>query len=173
MSKRLNLQNYQEAILARLRSIQAGKSGGSTSRLGIETAGKFWLVNLEDVAEVVPPPDIKSTPLTRSWFMGLANIRGNLYAISNLAEFMGSQSSAKSAMNRILLAGASFGMNAALWVDQVHGLRSIVEMQPVDQSEEAAFFGEGQSYVDESGRVWTDLDLKMIFKHEDFMQVVV
>ena len=41
------------------------------------------------VSEVVPSPSILALPLTRTWFCGLSNVRGNLYSVVDLRAFLG------------------------------------------------------------------------------------
>ncbi|HET7031584.1 MAG TPA: chemotaxis protein CheW, partial [Casimicrobiaceae bacterium] len=84
---RIDLQSFQQELANRLASKTAAQV--ESSRLGLACGGERFLIRLGDAAEVVAVPPIASVPLTQSWFLGLANIRGNLYSVVDLAAFIG------------------------------------------------------------------------------------
>ena len=59
------------------------------ARLGLLAGGQHWLVRLDDASEVVAVGAITPVPLTRPWFCGLSNIRGSLYSVIDLGQFLG------------------------------------------------------------------------------------
>ena len=61
MAKRISLREYQEGVMARLKSVAA--TAQVDARLGVKIGGENWLVDLSDVAEVMPLPGI--SPATR------------------------------------------------------------------------------------------------------------
>ncbi len=61
----------------------------AASKLGLQVGDDRWLVDLADAGEVIPVPPITAVPLTRPWFAGVANIRGNLYSVVDFAAFLG------------------------------------------------------------------------------------
>lgn len=58
--------------------------------IAFEMMGQYFVVPLGEVAEVIYPPVCIPVPNTQQWFKGLANIRGRLLAVSDLAAFIGS-----------------------------------------------------------------------------------
>src|SRR5438552_11671344 len=84
---KIDLRVFQQELAARL----AGKTAAQveSSRLGIACAGQQWLIRLADAGEVIPVPQLVSVPLTKPWFLGVANVRGNLYSIVDFAGFLG------------------------------------------------------------------------------------
>ncbi len=167
--RKLDLQAYQQDILARLKDL-AGSQATSSSRLGVKVGGYYGLVSLMDISEVLPVPEIIKVPLTHSWFMGMANVRGNLYALTDLAHFLGNEIRPLTHESRVLLAHGRFGVNAGLLVDQLIGLRSIDEMKAHKPT------GDKQAwqlahYTDASGQDWVELDLATLLGQKEFMQI--
>lgn len=168
--QKLNLQAYQQGILERLRSLTESGHASFASKLGVRMGGANWLVALDDVSEVLPMPEIMPVPLTQPWFMGMANVRGNLYALSDLGAFLGKAPAAVTGESRILLAHSRFELNAGLLVDQLIGLRNLEEMH-IQQDTEAAPAWQLASYKDTNGQIWNELDTGMLLGRNEFMQV--
>ncbi len=84
---KLNLRAFQQELATRL----AAKTTAQVeqSRLGLACAGSQWLIRLADAGEVIAVPTVATVPLTRSWYLGIANIRGNLYSIIDFGGFLG------------------------------------------------------------------------------------
>jgi twitching motility protein PilI len=168
--KKLDLQAYQQDILARLRDLVGSGKEASASRLGVQIGGINGLVSLTDISEVIPVPDIMRVPLTHGWFMGMANVRGNLYALTDLANFLGNNARPLTHESRILLVHARFGVNAGLLVDQLIGLRSVEEMQLQQRTKDMPAWQLDQ-YKDPNGQDWVELDLAALLGQKEFMQI--
>ncbi len=78
---------------------------------------------LSEVAEIASCPRITLLPGVKKWVRGVANIRGNLITIIDLAAFLELRSPvALNKRSRIIVVNKS-GMMAGLLVDEVFGLR--------------------------------------------------
>lgn len=125
---RLNRREFQENLSARLAQAERGELGQSL--LAVESGtddlpgGRRWLIDLAESGEVVPLPPLTPAPLTRSWFAGVANIRGALYSVVDFAAWRGGASTPRNAQARLLLIGARHGNNSALLVERALGLRA-------------------------------------------------
>ena len=172
MAKTSNLREFQEAILLRLKEVASQGAAVSSSRLGVTVGGKKLLINLNDVREVIPVPPVQSVPLTQPWFLGVANIRGNLYNITDLAQFLGMPPTAKSSNTRILLLNSETTTQAALVIGSLVGLRSIDTMKAKDSSTEEVFFNK-QTYEDTENNEWLEVDIDMLVKDKDFIQPTI
>ncbi|HZV61389.1 MAG TPA: chemotaxis protein CheW [Methylophilaceae bacterium] len=171
MAKRkLNLQAYQQDILARLRDLVSSGKEVSSSRLGVQIGGVNGLVSLTDISEVIPVPEIMRVPLTHPWFMGMANVRGNLYALSDLAHYLGNTARPLTHESRVLLVHTRFGVNAGLLVDQLIGLRSIEEMKAQKRTKDMPAWQLDQ-YKDVNSQDWVELDLAALLGQKEFMQI--
>jgi len=168
MSKRQSLKEFQEGLAARLKAA-AGESAPS-ARLSFEAGGSHWLLKLEGSGEVLPVPAISRVPLTRDWFLGVSNIRGVLYGVSDFGALLGRGLTARSADNRILLAGQLQGTNAALLVSRLTGLRNVQQMEAADVQGEGAAWAAG-AWRDAEGRVWRELDAAKLVVDRAFLDV--
>ena len=65
-------------------------------------------VDLSDAGEVIPVPPITPVPLTRPWFKGATNIRGNLFSVVDFPAFLGGAAVALTEQSRLLLVGERF-----------------------------------------------------------------
>lgn len=171
MAQTSNLREFQEAILSKLKDAANQVGGESSSRLGVTVGDKRFLINLQDVKEVLPVPPMQLVPFTKPWFLGVANVRGNLYSISDLAQFLGMPPTPKSANNRILLLSTESTAQVALLVDSLIGLRSIQGMQLQSAEDEADFFSLNV-YKDAEGGDWLELDVEALVQNKSFVQPI-
>src|SRR5471032_2570751 len=125
MSRRVSLKEFQEGLAGRLKA--AASEAAPSARLGFESGGAHWLARLDSSGEVLQVPEIQRVPLTRNWFVGVANIRGALYGITVFGAFLGRPLTVRGPENRLLLIGQPHGVNCALLVARLAGLRNIVE----------------------------------------------
>lgn len=168
--QKLNLQAYQKDILARLKNLAESGRAPSSSKLGIRVGNLECLVALGEISEVLPVPEMMRVPLTHPWFMGMANVRGNLFAVTDLAAFLGNPPTTITADSRVLLVHQRFGVNAGLLVDRLIGLRNLEDMQ-MQKGSEAKSAWLLSRYKDTGGQHWDELDLGAVLSRNEFMQV--
>lgn len=172
MAKTSNLREFQEAILAKLKDAANHSGAESSSRLGVVVGSKRFLINLSEVKEVLPVPPILSVPLTKSWFLGTANVRGNLYNVSDLAQFLNMPATAKSVNNRIMLLSTETTAQVALLVDGLVGLRSVQEMHAEPSNDESEQLFSKQRLSDVDGNEWFELDTEVLVQDKNFIQPI-
>ena len=164
MSKRLNLREFQQNLIDRLQAKDMSEERVST--LGVQIAGRNWLVDLADIGEVLPLPKLIRVPFTKPWFRGVANVRGNLYSVADMAAYEHSGAASGDINNRILLVAERYGFNAALLVDRVLGLRDARRWRQSGV--------DGQiEYHDEQGTHWHKLDVPGLLEQAEFLQIGV
>src|SRR5688572_6515470 len=129
-----------------------------------------WLVGLADDGEVIPVPAITPVPLTKSWFKGVANVRGNLYSVVDFPAFLGVGAVAVGEHSRLLLIGDRFRTAAALLIDRSLGLRNPDQLKPRETNGELPVWLRGE-FEDPEGRSWKELDLPQLVRHADFLSV--
>ena len=168
MSKRVSLKEFQEGLAARLKAA-AGESA-PTARLGFDAAGEHWLARLDSSGEVLQVPEIQPVPLTRDWFLGVANIRGALYGVTDFGAFTGQAPTVRGQENRLLLVGQPFGMNCALLVSRLTGLRNVSNYEEVEASGRNAEWSTG-TWRDRHGQLWHELDAERLLAQNDFLQI--
>lgn len=165
MARRISLRDYQRELAERLRHADSARAA---SKLGVQVGEQSWLIDLAEAGEVMPVPPITPVPLTRAWFRGVANVRGNLYGVVDFAEFLGVGASRGGEQQRLVLLGERFRSAAALLVDRSLGLRDpgqLKERQAADKQWTRA------QYSDNDGSEWRELDVGRLVQHPDFLDV--
>jgi twitching motility protein PilI len=114
-----------------------------------------------------------SVPHTKDWFSGIANLRGHLHGVVDLAQFF--RLTSRSTLNRdhawLVAFNHSLQVNCALLIDQLLGLRHAdqMQLQVKNQQKTPAFIGE--NYRDENNRLWRELDLLALSKETAFLRI--
>jgi twitching motility protein PilI len=163
MSKRFNLREFQQGVLDRLQA-QMASGEERVSTLGIQVGKDFWLVDMSDINEVLPLPPLAAVPLTKPWFCGVSNVRGNLFSIVDFAVFLGGVATPHEGQSRVLLAGQKYAFNAGLLVSRVLGMRNATEWQISEVDGEVRL-------QDDNGQVWRKLDMALLLQKPEFLQI--
>ena len=166
MAEKLSLRDYQRDLAERLRAAEGSQN---VSMLALQVGEQGWLVDLGDAGEVIPVPAITPVPLTRSWFKGVTNIRGNLYSVVDFPAFLGGTPVVVNEQSRLLLIGERFRMGSALLVDRSLGLRNPAQLTPRPKSSPAAWIK--AEYADQDGRIWKELDVPQLVRQQEFLGV--
>ena len=61
------------------------------SGIAFEMMGQYFVAPLGEVSEVIYPPVCTTVPNVQNWLRGLANIRGRLLSVADLAHFITGQ----------------------------------------------------------------------------------
>jgi twitching motility protein PilI len=155
--------------LAAARTQERGKSW-----LAVETSGRGFLFPLREAGEIFALAPLQAVPHANPWFLGVSNLRGHLHGIVDLAIFLGVKTAANDSPDQARLVGfnPSFGLNCALIVDRLSGLRG--EEQLTLEAAEAGPRPEfvGDRYRDAAGRLWQELHLAQLASDESFLKIV-
>lgn len=167
MAARQSLRDYQLEFSARLQRAESG--GRVASKLGLDVADAGWLVDLTEAGEMIPVPPISAVPLTRPWFRGVANIRGNLYSVVDFAAFLGGAATAVTGQARLLLISDRFRTGCGLLVDRSLGLRKSAELEP--RAGGAGSKWTRAEYTDTEGKHWRELNVPALVRDPEFLDV--
>lgn len=163
------LRQYQLQLLAR---VQAARSGALAARkeLGVMLGGQRCLLDLTQLGEIVIPAgmQIQGVPLAQDWYLGLAAMRGRLTAIIDLARYMGQAACVPGADSRIITFAPRLGMNCALLVERVLGLRQQREMRACAPLHHALPWA-AHTLRDSEQQRWLRLDLALLAQSERFL----
>lgn len=169
-TKRVNLREFQQALAERLQNKTAAQVGAA--RLGLIAAGERWLVRLSHAGEVIQVPPITPVPLTQAWFLGVTNIRGNLYSVSDFARFIGREPLPITVQSRLLLFGQRFSeLRAGLVVQQVLGLRNVAGWNRLEFQGEVDWDWIGASWQAPGGEVWREIDMARLARSQSFLKI--
>jgi twitching motility protein PilI len=97
--------------------------------LAFRVRGHWCVAPREDVREILPLPALTRVPGAKPWLLGVANVRGSILAVADLAGYLGLGGDVDSARARVLVFNST-QMPLGLLVDEVGGYRQFV---PDDQ----------------------------------------
>jgi twitching motility protein PilI len=168
MAKKSTLREYQTDILARLEDAKKAGAAAPAGYLGVVIGSKNVLVNLQEISETLPILSIQRVPLVKSWFLGVANVRGVLYAINDLAQMLERKFTKTSYSARMLLISEVVTSNVAFMVDSVIGLRNLNDLKRHDEKMDDSICLKPQTYLDTENRVWYMLDCDKLVRSKEF-----
>lgn len=164
------LRDYQASILARLEEAKQIGSSASSGHLGMVIAGKNVLVNMQEISETLPIAELYPVPLVKSWFLGMANVRGVLYAINDVGQMLNGVKTAMTSNTRILLINDQIASHVALLVEKLMGIRKLENMRKLTSEKSTDFCMKPEMYEDEEGQVWYILDCAKFVHAKEFVQ---
>jgi twitching motility protein PilI len=174
MANREALRELQSRLAERLQA--ARTETRAVSWLAVECAGAGLLVPLASAGEIFPAGALLPVPHTQPWFLGVANLRGGLHGVVDLGAFLGLRPPlARDAVReqaRLLAFNPKLGSHCAVLVDRLAGLRSQQQLQrePADAAPRPEFAA-GGSWRDADGRLWQEIDLAALARHELFLAI--
>lgn len=168
MAQRISIKEFQASLSEKLES--AAMTQPVSTVLGVLIGRDRWLVHMTDVSEVLQVPKITRVPLTHSWFLGMANVQGNLYGIADLAAYFGGAHTKVEQKTRILLVSPRFEVNSGLLVSRTLGIRNESDFERIED-DNSSQLGVSGIYKDNQGQHWNKLNLQDLVRDEEFLQV--
>ena len=174
MANRQALRELQTRLADRLQI--ARTQGVAASWLAVEAGGKKYLFPLSQSGEIFPWVSTQPVPYTQTWFAGVANLRGGLFGVVDLASYVsGKAPPPKNEMartdSRLVALNSALEVNCALLIDKLSGLRNQEAFS--DFSEKAPdapdFFG--NQYVDLNGATWQEINLQLLAQQAHFLTI--
>jgi twitching motility protein PilI len=175
MSNRESLRELQGRLASRMQAVLT--EAPVQSWLAVECAGSGLLFPLHQAGEIFSVGSVLPVPHTQPWFAGVANLRGGLHAVVDLGRFLGLHRPPGLPAGdgaRLLALNPSLGVNCALLVDRLAGLRNADQLsaEPAESENGEARPGfAGARWRDAEGRVWQEIDLSALAGHEQFLGV--
>ena len=171
MANKQALRDLQSRLAERLQVARTQARGQSW--LAVECSGRGFLLPLREAGEIFAMAPILPVPYSHPWFVGVANLRGHLHGVVDLAGFLGVKVP-ETGRDQARLVGfnQSLEINCVLMVDRLSGLRSDAELTPqaLEAGPRPAFVG--ASLRDLAGRVWQELVLAELAHDEAFLKIV-
>jgi twitching motility protein PilI len=175
MAKREALRELQNRLAERMQVARSQQRG--LSWLAVECRGQGLLFPLQQAGEIFPLVPLINVPHTQRWFSGVANLRGGLHGVVDLADFlglpgMGPDTGARE-QSRLVALNPQLGLNCALLVDRLAGLRNAEQLtRSSDEGAPAtrpAFAG--ARFTDGAGRTWQEIVLSALAENEQFLAI--
>ena len=175
MANKQALRELQTRLAERMQAARTQPRGQAW--LAVECRGHGLLLPLEQAGEIFALVPLLPVPHTQPWFAGVANLRGGLHGVVDLARFLNLPDASAGEGGRdarLVALGASLGLNGALLVDRLAGLRSIEQLQAQGDAADAAqrpAFAPSR-WRDGDGRGWQALDLVALAHDSRFLSIV-
>jgi twitching motility protein PilI len=173
MANRVALRELQARLASRLQ--EARTEVRAQSWLAVECAGQGFLVPLPTAGEIFPVGKLLPVPHTHAWFMGVANLRGGLHGVVDLAAFLGLRApigvESVREQAQLLAFNAKQGAHCAVLVDRLAGLRSAKQLTAVAADDVARPAFAGARWCDADHRVWQEIDLGALARNEQFLAI--
>ena len=166
--RRERLREFQTQLLERMKIAQSNTSE-SENQLGVVIGDTHFLINLHEAGEIVSAGGITPVPLTKGWYKGLINIRGNLIGVIDLLQFQDLQGIDIKSNSPVVAFASHLAFNAGLIVTKVVGLRNVALMneKPLLQS----LPWRPKCYVDDDKQEWMTLNIEQLIVQSEFLHI--
>lgn len=195
MARKQALRELQTRLAERMRLARTQARGRAW--LAVECAGRGFLIPLAEAGEIFSAVPLVALPYAQPWCLGVANLRGQLHTVVDLAGFLGvtpapgrshpgGQHAGRDPSPQLLAFNPALEINAALRLDRLAGLRDEAQMAPLQEDPAAADKSAdersprgavprpsfaGARLRDAEGRVWQVLSLVALAGHGAFLRV--
>jgi len=174
MANREALRALQTRLAERLQL--ARTQGVAPSWLAVEAGGSKYLFPMGQAGEIFPWVAVQAVPYTQSWFMGVANLRGGLFGVVDLASYVSGQTAVVKTdfarkESRLVTLNTALDINCALLIDRLAGLRKQEAFSDFSAKAPDApdFFG--NQYVDDNGAAWQEISLQTLVQQAHFLTI--
>lgn len=146
------------------------ETSATISVLGITIGEKRWLVPMSNISEILPVPKITSVFMTKPWFLGVINVRGNVYGLCDLSHYLDNIFTCAGVRNRVFLTVPYLGARYAILVGSILGIRNLMEFVPLSDHEDKQRSVVTDIYKDRQDRLWRMLNLPVLVQLESFQK---
>lgn len=173
MANKEALRDLQQRLAQRLQMAQTQTD--TAAWLAVRVGQLHYLLPLSQSGEIFPLTGLSHVPYTKQWFAGVVNLRGGLFGVVDLLRFMDEQAAARDEQAwmqaRLVTLNIELGLNCALVVDDLLGLRRpdlFVSSEPAAAGAPAYF---GNRFQDGQGIVWQEVNLQTLSQTAAFLAI--
>jgi twitching motility protein PilI len=171
---RQSLRVLQDRLATRLAEAKA--TGADAAWLAVEAGGSRYLLPLIQSGEIFPVPFIQRVPYTQPWFLGVAALRGGLMGVVDMGAVVSADPKAVPSSlgpeSKLVALNSALGVNAALLVDRLVGLRGVSMFSGAAPRRPDALPVHAQVLTDVRGEQWQELNLQALAEWPEFLNVV-
>jgi len=135
------------------------------SGIGFNVLDHYFVAPMGEISELLELPSYTKLPGVQPWVLGVANVRGRLLPLIDLAVFLGGRLNSSRKQHRVLVLEAN-GLYSGVVVDAALGMQhfpvSSYSQEMTELPEAAQAFVEG-SYSQNRGAVGGDASLWYVF----------
>ena len=142
--------------------------------VGFILGGKRFVAPMSDVSEILTPPKLTQVPGVKHWVQGVANVRGRLVPVMDLAAFLGER--ATPGRNKRALIIEKGDLLNGLIVDAVLGmqyfpLESKQDQVDLDIPEQAQAYVSGA--FERDSELWPVFSFDQLINDQNYMDIAV
>lgn len=140
--------------------------------LAVQAGGQSLLLPLTQCGEIHTTSLVQRLPHTRPWLLGVANLRGQVVTVVDLAGYLGLPAVAlphDAACGPLIALPTDLGVPAALLVGALKGMRQPGTMQPAEAAEPPAWAT--CAWRDEAAQTWLGVDIAQMTRQLRFIDV--
>ena len=139
--------------------------------VGYRVGQRRLVSDFREVVEIVPMLPIVQVPFAQHWLLGVGNLRGNLFPVIDLRQFLEGERMVLQEGQRVLIMRQSGG-NVALTIDELYGQKSFQLSQQVSPQQfhqgRYRYFVERAFAADD--QLWGVLSLTLLSRTPEFRQ---
>ena len=177
VNRRDRLRDFQAGLAEKLKRAEATPL--TVNRLGLQIGAHRLLVDLAEAGEILTVPNIMPVPLTKPWYRGLANVRGNLVGVVDVSLFAGGPPTPIDKESRLLAFSGDLRFACGILVSRMLGLRSAADLVPrttqadADPAVDDALFAPWarSRLVDAQEAHWQEIDLSALTADPRFLDI--
>jgi twitching motility protein PilI len=174
MANRQAIRELQTHLADRLQI--ARTQGVAPSWLAVEAGEQKYLFPITQAGEIFAGVVIQAVPYTQSWFAGVANLRGGLFGVVDLASYISGQRTLPKTEftlkeSRLVALNSALDVNCGLLIDRLAGLRNQQAFSGFAEKAPNAPDYFGNRYVDSSSQSWQEINLQLLAQRADFLMI--
>ncbi|MFZ2236743.1 MAG: chemotaxis protein CheW [Dokdonella sp.] len=169
------LADFEQRSLAHVVGAQQQADAPGVWRgIGFRVGQRHLLGAIGDVNEILAVPSLTPVPGTRDWLLGVANVRGNLVPVVDMAGFIDGVASLLSDNSRLLLVRQPAG-SVGLLVDEVFGQRTVAseQLNEVDAESDPAVARYVRERVQSGSFDWGLFNVGALVRSVEFQQAAL
>ena len=169
------LADYEARSLSHVAGVpEQLDSAGAWRGLGYRLGQDLLVSAIADIAELLTLPPPTPVPGSQPWLLGVSNVRGTLFPVVDLKQFLEGERTVVHENTRALVIKQPGG-NVAVLIDELFGQRNFSEAQRVElhqdpDSRYAAFVTDAYALGD---TVWHVFDMARLVRTAEFRQAAV
>lgn len=156
---------------------QQGEQKSLWRGVAFRVAGLNLVTPITQVEEIMRYPKLTPVPNTLPWIKGLANIRGKLMAIIDLAAFLGQPGIINPSSSSILLIQQD-ALLVGIMVNEILGLKHFdpterIAADKITETLEPGIATKVRGVFKQNGRLWHLFDMRLLATDAKFTQAAV
>jgi twitching motility protein PilI len=166
------LEGYEQRSLAHAVQLPGRQFAADIWRgVGYRVGTRRLVSDFREVVEIVPMPPVIPVPGAQPWLLGVGNLRGNLFPVVDLKQFLEGRRTVLHEGQRVLIMRQAGG-DVALTIDELYGQRSFEQDQAIEPGELAQ--GRYANFIDRAFRSdtqeWGVFSLSLLSRTPEFRQ---